>query len=112
MACNKELVVSVCSGFPTVRCFHQSALWLIRPPAICDTEPLAKRSIQHHSHARMLRFQKEMTQARLELATFRVGHCECEANVITNYTIEPDLMNVEKLILYINYNKLHHERRP
>ncbi len=30
-----------------------------------------------------------MIHARLELATFRGDSLECEANVITNYTIEP-----------------------
>ena len=48
----------------------------------------------------MPRFQKEMTQARLELATFRGGHCECEANVITNYTIEP-MFHAER----VNWNE-------
>jgi hypothetical protein len=33
----------------------------------------------------------KMIQPRLELGTFRVLH-RCEANVITNYTIEPTLM--------------------
>lgn len=42
------------------------------------TEPFCKRKATA---------SKKMTQARLELATFRGN--SCEANVITNYTIEP-----------------------